>query len=89
VTRREVMNLMISNSILVRELLLTDAAIQLYVFCRSRDGTSSHHVSTVFNVSIQSASARLKRLYTIGYLTRKQLTAESGGVEYVYYDALL
>jgi len=36
-------------------------------------------------ISIQNASAKLKKLYNSGYLSRSEETAESGGIEFIYY----
>jgi predicted transcriptional regulator len=47
-------------------------------------GAGSPQVAAVFGVSIQSASARLKKLFDKGYLTRTEVAAETGGIEHIY-----
>jgi hypothetical protein len=39
-------------------------------------------IASVFCCSVQSASARLKRLFEKGYLQRTEYTAKSGGIEF-------
>jgi len=38
------------------------------------------------DISIQNASSRLAKHYRRGYLDRRLDTAESGGIEYVYFS---
>jgi predicted transcriptional regulator len=48
------------------------------------DGVGSAHVSNILEISIQSASIRLKTLYEKGYVTREEIASESGGIEFIY-----
>jgi predicted transcriptional regulator len=47
-------------------------------------GCGSPQVAAIFGISLQSASARLKKLFDKGYLTRKEVAAETGGIEFIY-----
>jgi hypothetical protein len=46
---------------------------------RASEFASTHHVS------ITNASTKFKQLWEQGYLLRREATADSGGVEYVYF----
>lgn len=48
-------------------------------------GITSSDIASIFEISVQSASARLKVLVKKGYLRREQFISESGGIEYIYY----
>jgi DNA-binding MarR family transcriptional regulator len=82
---KEIMRLVISDTALVRDLLISEANVEWLRYIGSKKGAMTYQIAKDFGISIQSASTRLKRLYATGYLTRNQLTAEAGGIEYIYY----
>lgn len=45
---------------------------------------SSYQVAGVFEISLQSASVKLKVLWEKGYLDRVQVSSNTGGIEYIY-----
>ena len=49
------------------------------------DGISSNELSKLRTVTIENASTKLYRLYSKGYLTRKEIKSISGGIEYRYF----
>jgi hypothetical protein len=53
-----------------------------YVLDHGRVGTSQ--VAADLGISVPNASTRLKKLVSDGYLLRREDTADTGGVEYIY-----
>jgi len=84
-TDYEIRRVILSNQARVRNLMISKNSISLYKFCREMGGAMTYQIADEFNISIQSASTRLKKLLDLGYLSRNELTAESGGIEYMYY----
>lgn len=68
----------------VRGLLLNDSQVELVRAIESTGSMDTATLAKQLGVSLQNASAKLHRLYTAGYLHRKMVSAESGGIEYVY-----
>jgi len=81
----EIMRLILSNQEDIKRLMLSKSAIELYKYCAEKRGAMTRQVSADFNISIQDASMRLSNLHKLGYLTRTEITAESGGIEFIYY----
>lgn len=57
---------------------------QLLNFVIKNKPVSSVQAASNFNLSIQNASAKLKKLVDEGYLLRTEQFADSGGFEYLY-----
>ena len=69
----------------IRELLLTKNQVSLVRTVRLLGAITASILSDMEEISIQNASAKLKKLYNSGYLSRSEETAESGGIEFIYY----
>ena len=67
----------------IRDLLLNKRQLELFHSIPATGMTASA-LSLKMNVSIQNASAKLKRLYVAGYVIRYDAGDATGGVEYVY-----
>ncbi|MBT3880918.1 MAG: DNA-binding protein [Candidatus Scalindua sp.] len=63
---------------------ITSSTKKLLDFIMSEGTVTTAMVSTKFDVSIQNASAKLKKLFEQGLLLGSKETAESGGLEFVY-----
>ena len=87
---KTLMTLMVECPGFIREKLLTDGQIELIKDAKRLDeeGLTSRWVSNVYDISIQSASSKLKKLHKKGYLKRTNEGADSGGDEYVYRVAI-
>ncbi|PHR58789.1 MAG: hypothetical protein COA47_10310 [Robiginitomaculum sp.] len=46
--------------------------------------STSWRLAASLAISVPSASNRLKSLWELGYLTREEFAAPSGGIEYIY-----
>ncbi|RYY80280.1 MAG: winged helix-turn-helix domain-containing protein [Moraxellaceae bacterium] len=55
----------------------------LEIVLKKRIATTAS-VAKELNISVQNASTRLKKLVDDGYILRKEVSAESGGKEYIY-----
>jgi len=63
---------------------LTDVQIALVKRVEKTPLTSSK-LAKMIDVSVQNASAMLKRLHWSGYIRMLELSAKTGGLENVYY----
>lgn len=79
----------------IRELYMQTPALMAYLKITEREGAIIHFVrkerdatsvmvADEFGLSIQNASTSLKRLHEKGYLFRKEISHETGGIEYSY-----
>lgn len=68
----------------IRRLLLNTDQLWLVGFVRREKRLTSSALADALSISVQSASAKLNRLYVAGYVRREMIAAESGGIEYVY-----
>lgn len=68
----------------IRKLLLTDVQIALVKRVEKTPLTSSK-LSKMIDVSVQNASAMLKRLHWSGYIRIVERSTKTGGLENVYY----
>ncbi|WP_338352878.1 DNA-binding protein [Thalassolituus oleivorans] len=59
-------------------------AKELLDFVMSQDTVTTSKVATKFDISAQNASAKLKKLFSLGLLVGSKQVAESGGMEFVY-----
>ena len=72
----------------IRDLLLTDHQrdIVLFIYNCTHAETTTHQVAEHFNISIQSASSVLNRIYKkTFYLRREPRKQLTGGYEMVYF----
>jgi len=68
----------------IRTLILTEDQVKL-VFIVQRNGSlTSSELAQVKDISVQSAYARLNRLYLSGYLNMIERSAATGGYERIY-----
>ena len=83
-TKELMRNVLSGKSQEIRDLILCDNQIDLLKRIVSMHPVGSNDIANDLDVSIQNASAKLKRLHRAGYLERKMITSDSGGIEYVY-----
>lgn len=53
-------------------------------FIYSQDSVTTAMVADHFDVSVQNASGKLKKLYNQGFILGKKEVADSGGLEFIY-----
>ena len=87
---KQLMKLIVEKPQLVKKKMLTHAQIKVFNIIKGRGviGISSYSLAAKLLITVQSASGRLKALYEKDYLIRTEVTAESGGIEYVYKVAI-
>lgn len=85
-TDNSIRQMILSNPEKVRELLLTDAALNIVMTVAQNGdaGVTAAEWARRFNDSIQSASQKLKNLWIKGYLTREEMDSPSGGIHHLY-----
>ena len=75
-----------------RRVILTENQLDMLRICGyyiDEDGfVTANKIAFHFEISIQSASSRLNKLWHKGYLKRLESIAESGGIEYRYIISL-
>lgn len=54
------------------------------MMCITLGHNTSGKIAAATGITVQSASLRLAKLRSKGYVTRKQMPQDSGGYEYVY-----
>ena len=69
----------------IRQLLLTPDQVAL-VKRVDKENLTSSALAEMVNISVQNASAKLNRLHYAGYIRMRERSAESGGIERVYYS---
>tara|TARA_B100000446_G_scaffold166387_1_gene169524 strand:+ start:627 stop:1175 length:549 start_codon:yes stop_codon:yes gene_type:complete len=60
------------------------ATKDLLDFIYDQDSVTTAKVAEHFDVSVQNASGKLKKLYNQGFILGKKEIAESGGLEFIY-----
>lgn len=68
----------------IRGLLLNQQQIWLVRLVDREKQITAAGLSSLMDISLQNASAKLSRLYRAGYIQRDMVAADSGGIEYVY-----
>jgi len=68
----------------IRNLLLTEQQRKLVYHIRKCGNVSTAEIAKKYNISSQNASSKLQKLYLKGYLKRDAITADTGGIEYIY-----
>ena len=63
---------------------VNEATLSLLDYIYHRNKITASQISDEFNISIQNASAKLKKLFDKGYILGQKEVAESGGLEFVY-----
>lgn len=75
------------KSALIRKLLLTPDQVLLVKYINRHHGNhTAAQLSSDRKISIQNASAKLKRLHEAGYIGMSERSAATGGIEKVYYN---
>ena len=82
-TKDILMKVCMTNPSFIRKYVLTDAQIDVVKGTRCGLGTSIA-LAAYKDISIQSASGRLQKLYKLGYLKRTAQPDPSGGIYYRY-----
>lgn len=72
----------------VKYLLLSSHAARLVKWIIKNGSITARELSDGAEISLQNASAQLSRLYSRGYLKRKEYLSQSGGIEYIYKSAI-
>jgi hypothetical protein len=62
----------------------TEGAREAFQFAMARRQSRASEFATQRNVSIANASMKFKQLWEQGFLLRRESTADTGGVEYLY-----
>lgn len=63
---------------------LSKGAKELFDFIMLESEVTTSKVAMKFGVSAQNASAKLKKLYSLGLILGSKVVADSGGLEFVY-----
>lgn len=63
---------------------VSSATLSLVSYVLQQCVTTASQVALEFDMTIQNASTRLKKLYTQGYILRSEVVAETGGIEFRY-----
>ena len=84
----QIRKMIFNNQPIVKHLMLTERQINIVCLARDRGSITSHVVAWFFKISAQNSSVQLRRLHEKGYLIRKKVTAETGGIEYIYESAM-
>ncbi len=63
---------------------LTDSSKELLKFIMDKGSVTTALVAKKFDISIQNASAKLKKLLQLGLILGHKETAETGGLEFVF-----
>lgn len=83
---RTIRNLVMTNLVDIKRLFLTPAAVSAIKFIASKsDGVISNDIAEKYNISVQNASQHLTNLHNKGYLVRREIKSDSGGIQYVYW----
>lgn len=64
---------------------LSEGTKELFDYVMKEGVVTTSKVAKKFDISAQNASAKLKKLLTIGLVLGSKETAETGGIEYVYH----
>lgn len=64
--------------------VVKSATKELLDFIYNQDSVTTAMVAEHFDVSVQNASGKLKKLYNQGFILGKKEIAESGGLEFIY-----
>jgi DNA-binding MarR family transcriptional regulator len=70
--------------LLIKSVAINRNQRDLVFLIDSVESVTSREIADKLDISIESASSRLKTLYEKGYLTRENIMADSGGIEYWY-----
>lgn len=85
---RTIRNLVIGNLPDVKKLMLSPRMVDGVKYIASKsDGVLSTDIATKFNISVQNASMHLTNLYKAGYLVRREIKADTGGTQFIYWVA--
>ncbi|MCP5019840.1 MAG: winged helix-turn-helix domain-containing protein [Ketobacter sp.] len=75
---------------LFRKIVITDNQIAIVRRVQTHDypTITSRELAQLEGISVQSATIRLRRLWEIGYLTREERIASTGGIIFHYGAAV-
>lgn len=62
----------------------TKSNLEIYNFVKKKKQVTTSQLASTFDLSVQNASIKLKKLVDEGYILRFEEIAESGGIEYLY-----
>lgn len=63
----------------------TEGTREAFQFCLGRPQSRAAEFAVQKNLSIANASMKFKQLWEHGFLLRRESTADTGGVEFIYY----
>ncbi len=63
----------------------TEGAREAFQFAMGRPQSRASEFAALKNLSIANASMKFKQLWEQGFLLRRESTAETGGVEFIYH----
>jgi hypothetical protein len=81
---KEFMLAILKNRSFYKRFMISQRQCEIVDFVVASFKCGAVDVANKFNVSIPNASTQLKRLSEIGYLDRKEVVSESGGIEFEY-----
>lgn len=84
----QLMKLYLNQSADINAIKISMAQIHIVVFVQDNPGCTTRAMAKVLNITVANSSVRLARLFMIGYLTRTEITADTGGLEYEYYSVI-
>ena len=77
---------MVSSPNLLRKYFLTDDQIKIMRYIAKERSVHTDDIVKKFDLTVQNACTKLRKLHEAGYLSRKQETHPSGGICYVWYS---
>ena len=86
--RKDLMLSVLENREYFKDVFISQRQCDIVNFVVSKFKCFSVDVANKFDISVQSSSTQMKRLYEIGYLDRKEVCSDSGGIEYEYTCAI-
>jgi DNA-binding MarR family transcriptional regulator len=84
-TADDIRAMMLNNKDQIDRLRISDLERSMFNYIDGFECVHAVEIAKRFNISIQNASTRLKRLFDKGYLVRVELSSPTGGVEYQYH----
>lgn len=73
-----------NNEIIILGPQLTKSNLEIFKFLQKKKKVTTSQLASFFDLSVQNASSKLKKLVDDGYILRFEETAETGGIEYIY-----
>ena len=86
INNNELRGLMVQCPTAIRNVLLTEHQVALYdkIKDHGNAGMTTHELVGIQGISPENASAKLRRMFRLGYLNRTEALQPSGGTEFIY-----